>query len=182
MQEMTKPIKDKKLISKILSYCRVTNERNYILFLMGIHTGLRISDLLRIKVKDVINKDFFVCVEKKTGKRKEVIINDELYYALYNYCKGKQYYEYLFKSRQGYNIPIDRVRAYQILKEIGEVFGIHISCHTLRKTYGYHHYKLNKDIAELMISFNHSSQHVTKRYIGIEIEEMRKNSNKLRFE
>lgn len=182
MQELSQPIKDKRLISQILSYYKTRSERNYLLFLMGIHTGLRISDLLQIKVRDVKGREFFVCVEQKTRKRKEVIINDELYNALDNYCKGRQAYEYLFRSRQGYNSPIRRERAFQILKEASEVFGIHISCHTLRKTYGYHHYKLNKDIAELMICFNHSSQHITKRYIGIEREEMQKSINKLRFE
>ncbi|BDP82253.1 hypothetical protein EfmAA290_29290 (plasmid) [Enterococcus faecium] len=42
-----------------------------------------------------------------------------------------------------------------------------IGTHTLRKTFGYHYYKKTRDIATLMFIFNHSSQAITKRYIGI---------------
>ena len=44
--------------------------------------------------------------------------------------------------------------------------------HTMRKTFGYHHYKKFKDIAMLQKIFNHCSPEVTLRYIGIEQEQI----------
>lgn len=163
----TEPIRSKKLIRDILIHLRSKNDRNYIFFLIGLHTGLRVSDLLRLRVRDVKDKTHINLIEGKTGKSKQIIISDELRKELKTYCEGKQHYEFLFKSREGGNDPISRVRAYQILIEIGDIFGIHISCHVLRKTFGLDHYERNKDVAALMKIFNHSSPEITLTYIGV---------------
>ena len=47
-----------------------------------------------------------------------------------------------------------------------------VGTHTMRKTFGYHHYKKFKDIAILQKIFNHSSPQVTLRYIGIEQDQI----------
>lgn len=80
--------------------------------------------------------------------------------------------EPLFPSRQqGRHITRDRV--YQIYADIAEKLGRDdIGTHTLRKTFGYHYYKKTRDIATLMFIFNHSSQAITKRYIGITEDEI----------
>jgi len=76
--------------------------------------------------------------------------------------------EYLFKSRKGENKPISRVQAYRILNSAAEHVGLQeVGTRTLRKTFGYWHYKQNKDVALLQQIFNHSSPSVTLRYIGI---------------
>lgn len=49
-----------------------------------------------------------------------------------------------------------------------------VGTHTMRKTFGYHHYKQNRDVAMLQKIYNHSSPKITLEYIGIiqdEIEE-----------
>lgn len=163
----TEPIRSKKLIRDILIYLKNNNERNYMFFLTGLHTGLRVSDLLRLRVRDVKDKTHISLIEGKTGKAKQILISDELRKELKIYCEGKQHYEFLFQSREGGNEPITRVRAYQILKEVGDIFGIHISCHVLRKTFGLDHYERNKDVAALMKIFNHSSPEITLTYIGV---------------
>ena len=84
--------------------------------------------------------------------------------------------EYVFRSRQG-NKAITRGRAYQILREAGEKFGLeNIGTHSMRKTFGYWYYKNYNDIVGLMKILNHSSEAITKRYIGIEQEELRNNN------
>ncbi|PEB90278.1 site-specific integrase, partial [Bacillus toyonensis] len=40
------PIRDPEQIQQIKEYLKEKSERNYILFVMGINTGLRISDIL----------------------------------------------------------------------------------------------------------------------------------------
>ncbi len=75
--------------------------------------------------------------------------------------------EYLFPSRKG-DKPITRVQAYRILNKVADKLGIQeIGTHTLRKTFGYMHYKKYKDVAILQEIFNHSAPSITLRYIGI---------------
>ena len=49
-----------------------------------------------------------------------------------------------------------------------------IGTHTMRKTFGYHHYKRNKDVATLQMLFNHSASSITLKYIGITDDEIDK--------
>jgi len=84
------------------------------------------------------------------------------------YIEGMDNTEYLFKSRKGENKPITRVQAYRILSEVGKCLGMaEVGTHTLRKTFGYWHYKQYKDVAILQDIFNHSAPSITLRYIGI---------------
>jgi integrase len=179
--ELVEPIRSRKKLRDILTYLRRERERDYMLFLLGVHTGLRISDILQLRVRDVKGRSHITIIEKKTKKSKKFLINGELKKELHAYCKNKESYEFLIYSREGQNNPINRVRAYQILKEIGDLFDIHISCHVLRKTFGYWHYQENKDVGKLMEIFNHSNQRVTLRYIGILQDELDKSVKELTF-
>jgi len=166
------PIRDPELITDIKKYLRETNERNYILFVLGINTGLRISDILKLRVKDVRGTHISMR-ETKTGKQKRILINPTLKNELKGYIEGKDGDEYLIKSRQGYNKPISREMAYKLLNQAAKVFGLEeIGTHTMRKTFGYHHYLKYKNIALLMDIFNHSSERITLRYIGVNQDTM----------
>jgi len=178
---LVQPIRDKDLISKIKKYLIEKNERNYILFLFGINTGMRISDILKLRVKDVEGWSVFVR-EGKTKKPKEVRMPPELKKAVRNYCKDKPKNEYLFRSRIGKNKPITRGMAYIILQEIADEFNLErIGTHSFRKTYGYHHYKQFKDVAVLQQMLNHSDPNITLRYIGIKQDELNNYQSKLRI-
>ena len=83
------PIRDKRLILDIADYLKERNERDYVLFMFGIYSGLRISDILPLQVRDVRNKDYIYLREQKTDKEKRFPINDELKSILNNYIKGK---------------------------------------------------------------------------------------------
>lgn len=178
---LVQPIRDKDLISKIKKYLSEKNERDYILFLFGINTGMRISDILKLRVKDVEGWSVFVR-EGKTKKTKEVRMPPELKKAVRSYCKNKHKNEYLFKSRIGKNKPITRGMAYVILQKIAEEFDLErIGTHSFRKTYGYHHYKQFKDVAVLQQMLNHSDPKITLRYIGITQDNLNNYQSKLRI-
>lgn len=167
------PIRDKKIISRILTYTKKQKERDFIMLMLGFYTGLRISDILNLKVRDVQRTKHIQLKEGKTDKSKLFPINKELSLYLKEYCIGKEHYEYLISSREGINKPITRQRAYQIVRETCEMFGLeHIGCHTLRKTFGYHHYQQYKNVALLQKIFNHSKPSITLIYIGIEQQEI----------
>lgn len=175
------PIRDKNLIQEIKQYLKETNERNYILFLLGINTGLRIKDILKLKVRDVEGWSIYL-KEAKTKKTKEVFMPNELKRAVRHYVKDKHKSEYLFKSRQGKNKPITVSMAYIILRQIAEEFGLdRIGCHSMRKTYGYHFYKQHGDVAALQAMLNHSDPKITLRYIGIIQDDLNTLQRKLKI-
>lgn len=167
--EEVQPIRDPELIEDISEFLRMKNERDYVLFAVGIYTGIRIADLLKLRVRDVQGKTHLTLHEGKTKKRKTVKISKELKGILEDYVAHKAEWEYLFQSRVGKNKPISRERAYAILKEAANQFGLtNIGCHSMRKTFGYFIYEsTGHDVALLQELFNHSSPEITLRYIGI---------------
>lgn len=164
-------ISDEDKLFEMLMYLKVNNKRNYILFLLGLHTGLRISDILKLRVKDVYKKDKIFVREKKTNKKKEIVLTKSLRKELNVYCNARDPEEFIFKSREGINKPIDRTQAYRIINKTAKAFGIsNVGCHSLRKTFGRKHYKKYEDLEELRRIFNHSNSGITSRYIGLEQE------------
>ena len=163
------PIRKKSDLTKIKLLLKEQSQRNLLLFLLGINTGLRISDILSLRVADVLNKDYICIVEKKTKKYRKIILSNSLKLKLKNYTQKKPLTDYLFKSRKGTNQPITRIQAYRIIQNACQVVEIkeNFGTHTLRKTFGYHFYKKTKDIALLQNILNHSSPKITLRYIGL---------------
>lgn len=162
------PIRDFDKIEEMKTELMKQNYRDYLLFSIGINTGFRISDILSLKVGDVKNKTHIEVTEQKTGKNKKQIINPQLREDIDSYIKDMETNDHLFQSRKGDNKPISRVQAYRVLRKAADKIGIKkVGTHTLRKTFGYHHYQRHKDVALLQQLFNHSSPSVTLDYIGI---------------
>ena len=162
------PIRNLNDIERLKNYFIRGRFRDFLMFIMGINIGLRISDLLSLKVKDVMNGEYVELKEGKTGKYKRFPLSDSYKWYLREYTVGMDPDEWLFKSKKG-DRPITRVQAYRIISRACEKAGIttKIGTHTLRKTFGYHFYQEKKDIALLQTIFNHSTPTVTLRYIGI---------------
>ena len=163
------PIKDKEKIAqmkKILS----SNKRNLLLFNLGINSGLRVSDILALDIKDVKDKTFIELREQKINKYKQFPINERIQKDIKDFIQDKDIDEPLFLSQK--DNRLSRVQSYKILRKAAKEVGIdvHIGTHSLRKTFGYHHYKQFDDIVLLQKIFNHSSPSVTLRYIGMEQE------------
>ena len=59
------------------------------------------------------------------------------------------------------------MQAHRIIAKAGDMIGVILSAHSLRKTFGYQAYKQGVDITLLQSIFQHSSQAVTLRYIDI---------------
>jgi site-specific recombinase XerD len=177
------PIKDKKKILAIKMLLKAEkNPRNYLLFVTGCNFALRISDLLSIKVKDVIDskgniKDFLFIKEGKTGRQAKISLNDTVKEALNYYfdkTKGIDPDSYLFKSERS-NKKLDRVRVWGLIqqwtKEVG-LEGEKYGTHSLRKTWGFQARMQGKSIEQISEKYGHKSVTVTKRYIGISQEEI----------
>lgn len=167
------PIRDSETIDEIKEFLRKDSERNYMMFVFGINTGLRIQDILRMRVRDV-SGDHIIITEMKTKKKKWLHINPTLKREIKRYTVNMEPNDYLFPSRQGgKNKPIKRDMAYKIMRRAAKEFGlVDIGTHTLRKTFGYHMYQKTKDITLVQNLLNHSDKDITMRYIGMDQDMM----------
>lgn len=179
------PIRNPGQLQEIEDWLAQYNYKYYIMFEVGKNTGLRVSDVLSLRVEDVYHKSHIKVKEKKTGKWRECKIPPKLGRVLDAYCKGRKPLEYLVPSNAKYprEKPISTIRAYQVMRRAGEACNLKgLGTHSMRKTFGYFYYKQYHDVAELMRIFNHSSPSVTLRYIGIEQEGIDKRVDGLKFE
>jgi site-specific recombinase, phage integrase family len=163
---------------------RLTKDKNYkisLLIAIGCFTGLRISDILTLRWKQILGVSEFTITERKTGKQRTIRLNKELQLHI------KDCYEHIIPlgitapvlvSQKGTVFTVQRINV--ILKELKQRYRLkikHFSCHSLRKTFGRQVYNMNSDNAELaliklMELFNHSSVAITKRYLGLRKEEI----------
>lgn len=179
----TQPIRDRKQLQKFKTYYKdqPTGVRNYTLIVMGLNTALRISDILHLTYDEVYQggkvRSHIVVKEQKTGKENRVCINQDLKLALAAYRKllirtpmYKKGNRYLFPSTKKEGAPLSRYQAYRIISKAAADIGMedHISCHSLRKTFGYHAWRQGVDPLLIMLLLNHSSIRITMRYLCIE--------------
>lgn len=177
------PIKDIQQVYDIQDYLKAKNKRDYMLFILGIATGYRAGDLVKLKVRDIeeaLNNGYFEIMEGKklhsknirerNRKPRRVVIVKNLRSKLEEYIKGKNEFDYMFPSRKGGYIKVKRVS--QILKEAADYFHIkRISAHSMRKTYAYRIYDTNgHDLLAIKEMLGHSSIEETKAYLGLDRE------------
>lgn len=180
----TYPIKSEEKLKKFKEYYLSIKPvcRNYAMIILGLNTAFRISDLLSLQWQDVFNekKNCFrdhICIrEQKTGKERTVAANSSVSDALTilrdkERCKAAE--QYLFPNGRKPEDHLSRSQAFRIIKEAAEYAGLeeHVSCHSLRKTFGYHAWKQGVQPALLMELYNHSSYRVTRQYLCIEQED-----------
>jgi integrase len=172
------PIRKESDVNTVASYFLNKKEyRNYLLVVMGINTALRISDLLRLRWCDVYDfkngksKTTLYLTEKKTGKSKTIALNHTIHRALQVSMEniGIACWEEmpLFARSGDHTAPISRIRAYEIIRRAGEKYGLRLSCHSLRKTFGYYAARNAVPLPLIMKIYNHSSVALTMRYLGI---------------
>lgn len=172
------PIRDLEKLEEIKEELKKNGTRDYLMFLTGINSGMRISDIIQLNVDDVRNsngtmKEHITIIEKKTKKEKKFPLCNNLFVEMEKYTRNMAQGEFLFCSRKGKNKPITTTQAYRIIVNAGERVGIkNIGTHTMRKTFCYHYYKRYKNIAILQEILNHSDPSITLRYIGINQDEI----------
>lgn len=173
--EFVEAIRDRKMINAIKKYLKNHSERDYLLFVFGINTGLKITELLNVKLSDVMTnegvpKDFYQLPDSE----KEIYLNTKVKVALLQYVKLNQLSpdDYLFQSSKTKK-PITRQQAYRIIQQAAKAVGIQgkIGTNSLRKTFGFHAYKRGVAISLLQKYFNHSTPSETLRYLGISKDE-----------
>ena len=179
--KVVQPIRDLDVLNKCYDIAREHDKRKKtgevsweLILLVGFNTSLRVSDFRRFKVQDLRGKDYAQIQAKKTGKEARILINPAARREINRLLVGRKGDEYILQSKQkDYSThrprPITRQRVYQIMNTIAKQAGIEerIGCHTLRKTFGYHYYKMTCDVVSLQRILCHSYQRETLIYIGV---------------
>ncbi len=172
---ITEPIRNPVYVHQITDHClKQGNLRNALLIVIGMHTALRISDILRITWDDVYDfqtgqfRTAITIVEKKTKKAKIIVLNQRVIDVLKLYLSAAKPGKTLILNKRT-GKAISRIQAYRIIRSIAEALElpIRVSCHSLRKTFGYMAWKNGVSPAVIMEIYNHSSFAVTRRYLGI---------------
>lgn len=169
--EYVEALKDRKYIYQIKEYLKNYSLRDYLFFVMGINMGLRLSELLHVKVEDVTEegkvKDFY-------GNEPFIYMNKHVKQAITEYLHKRQLdsADYLFKSQKCAS-PITRQQAYRIINKAAKDVGVpgKVGTHTLRKTFGYHAYRSGVAVSLLQKHFHHATPSETLRYLGISKQE-----------
>jgi integrase len=172
---------------------RLYDDKEYkmsLLISMGSFWGLRIGDLLRLKWEDVLEKDKFMLEEKKTGKNREIKINDQLQRHIrdcYGEIKPHKIEDFIFTSQKGSVYSIQRINViFKTLKVRYNLTAQNFSTHSMRKAFGRQVFKKSGTNAELSLVklsqlFNHSNVATTRRYLGIAKEELMETYDLLGF-
>jgi len=185
--EPIRSIKDIRAIKKLL----ISSPRDFALFVVGINTNLRASDLLRLTVGNVRNLkvgDEIVLKEKKTGKQRRITANAEIVDAIdrlmaFRLAGNRELRDEapLFVGQRGVMTVPTLSRLVGEWCEVVNLKG-NYSSHSMRKTWGFHQRtRLNTSVAELMVMFNHSSQRQTLDYLCIQPEEIKEAYLKLSY-
>ena len=171
----TQPIRNKQDVRNLaMYYLKKGQLRNHLLIVLGVHTALRISDLLRLRWDDVYDFERG-CVrlrvsltEKKTGKSKVLALNKAAVNALKLLAEHVAKEGRYLIENPNTKRAIGRIQAYRIIRSAAEALGLgRYSCHSLRKCLGYHAWKSGVSPAVIMEIYNHSNFAVTRRYLGV---------------
>jgi integrase len=178
----TSPIKDKKQLRQLADYfLNLGQTRNFAMVTLCAHTALRISDILKLRWRDVYDfernhiRNEIALTEKKTKKPKRLELHKVAVDALIKLMNSRKCPpdDFVFQSRKtdnGKPRPISRQQATRIVQEATKTLNwkVKASCHSLRKTFGYHAWKSGVSPVLIMEIYNHSSFAVTRRYLGID--------------
>lgn len=168
--------KDIKAIKRILA----DNPRNLCIFTIGINTNLRASDLVKLKVGQVLSlkpMDEIEIKETKTRKKRRISLNKSCIDSIQNLLQnggGLSDDSFLFTSQRGGPLTVSSVS--RLVKHWCDIINLkgNYGSHTMRKTFGYHQRtRFGVGLPELMVTFGHGSQQQTLDYLCIQPEEVR---------
>lgn len=158
------------------------NIRDWMLWTVGVSLGLRVSDLLRIKYKDILNPDFtfkkrIKTIEKKTNKLNNCLITESVIFALTKYLDSIHWEidldKYLFVSRKTRDKLTER-HGWKIISNAGKALRLplNVGSHTMRKSFANIAACVDKSsvdmnsLTKIQGLLNHGDQKVTMRYLG----------------
>lgn len=144
---------------------------------VGVNLSLRIGDLLTLKYADLnLNERTLTLTEAKTGKTKNIRLNNSAVMVITRRHQEQSSDIWLFQvhSNRAKDKPVSRVSVSRVFKNAGDMLGLSINTHSMRKSRGMAMYKDGVPIEKIAKVLNHSNTTSTLRYLGITKEEVLK--------
>ena len=161
------PIKDDETLEKFKKELRTVDDKYYILFEIGVGTGLQLQEILKFKNKDIRGKESIVASIGTKNIKRTFNIPKDLQKIIMDFTEGKDPDAYLILGHASSSAAISREQAYRVFKSVGKSMGLNaIGAQTMRKTFAWKYYKATDDIYYLQNLLNHASPSITFRYIG----------------
>ena len=161
------PIKDEETLEQFKGKLRAIDDKYYIMFVIGVETGMLLQNILQLKVKDIVGKDVIAASIGTKQIVREYKVTDQVKEIIENYCKNKKPDDYVIIGHASSNQPVSREQAYRVLRSVGHRIGLNsIGAQTMRKTFAWNYYNSTGDIYYLQTLFNHASPSITYRFIG----------------
>lgn len=170
------PIRNKEDIQRMYQVLKAKSERDYLLFKLAIHTGIRLMDLLNLKVEEVLKRDDEDIVSswiQQCAPSIKIMLPEDLRSEVKAYIEANHltYDQLLFQSLRTHK-ELSRQQAYRIIHHAAEELGLlHIGLTTLRKTFAYHAYKSGISIAIIQKYLGHQTTQETVKFIGLSTKE-----------
>ena len=146
-------------------------ERDVFMFKFMLSLPLRVSDVSKIKVEDVLDKEMVKLIQTKTNKKVELVISDQLKKQIKEYVENNnlQEHDYMFTSRKGGKLTTTQI--YRIIKAAAEKSRIEfdVGCHSTRKTWALNALEVwgYERITTISKMLGHSSVESTKYYLHL---------------
>jgi len=145
---------------------------------LGLNLALRISDLLNLTYEEFSGGETITVIEQKTGKSRTIKLNEKVQTIVKQRLLNNPNDMYLFQSvgnrAKKLQKPLSRETVARKFAEVGEIVGVHLGTHSMRKTRGYAMWSAGVPLEVIARVLNHSSPAVTMRYIGLEQADVNK--------
>jgi site-specific recombinase XerD len=142
--------------------------RDRCLLMTAYATGLRVSELVRLKVSDIDSERMMVKVEQGKGKKdRYTILSQRLLCELRTYWKEHRSRNWLFPNRKGGPISIDYAQKIYNLAKLRAGIEKGHGIHTLRHCFSTHLLEAGVDLVTIKTVLGHNSLQSTQRYLQI---------------
>jgi len=145
---------------------------------LGLNLALRISDLLNLTYEEFAGGETITVIEQKTGKSRTIKLNEKAQTIVKQRQALNPTDKYVFQSvgnrAKKLQKPLSRETVARKFAEVGEIIGVHLGTHSMRKTRGWAMWDAGVPLEVIARVLNHSSPAVTMRYIGLEQADVNK--------
>jgi integrase/recombinase XerD len=152
--------------------------RDFVMFELLYSSGLRVSELISMKIEDINFEAGFIRILGKGSKERIVPVNMRVIESMKKYILlqraeilDRRTSPYLFVTRRG--APMSRQRLWQTIKKMGRRIGLELSPHTMRHSFATHLLEGGADLRSLQKMLGHSDISTTQIYTKVTTDRLR---------
>ena len=152
--------------------------RDFVMFELLYSSGLRVSELVSLKMEDINFEAGFLRVVGKGSKERVVPVNLRAIERIKRYV-ARERMEILKQRRSPYLFvtnrarPMTRQRFWQTIKKTGRRLGIDVSPHTMRHSFATHLLEGGADLRSLQKMLGHSDISTTQIYTKVTTDRLK---------